>query len=135
MKPQIEKHRDLINALKNQRQMDAAKAVERGHLYRFENDTLYLQYPDPYTTSMDIKMLTKHKLMLDTVAKSLGFEVRVANGTESYTGRHWRRKADSPQDDGMITQRQKDELKRQGSQDRKVQRGYRETFRSIRIKD
>jgi hypothetical protein len=79
MKPQIEKHRDLINALKNQRQMDAAKAVERGHPYKFENDTLYLQYPDPYTTSMDIKMLTKHKLMLDTVAKSLGFEVRVAN--------------------------------------------------------
>ena len=32
MKPQIGKHRDLINALKNQRQMDAANAVERGHV-------------------------------------------------------------------------------------------------------
>ena len=79
MKLEIEKHRDLINALKNQRQMDAANAVERGHPYKFENDTLYLQYPDPYTTSMDIKMLTKHKLMLDTIAKSLCFKVGVAN--------------------------------------------------------
>jgi hypothetical protein len=74
----MEKHRDLINELTRQHQELIAKAVESSQRYWFENETLYLQYPDPLTNiSARILIDSQHKPILDAVAKSLAFKVQV----------------------------------------------------------
>ena len=75
----MEKRADLINELKRQGQELIAKAVESSQQSWFENETLYLQYPAPYLTSVSARILmdSQHKPILDVVAKRLGFKVQV----------------------------------------------------------
>ena len=77
MKEEIQRHRGLVNELKNLKQQDAANAVEAGQPIRFENNTLYLQYPTPHVENMDARMLMKHEWIIDDAADSLGYKVEI----------------------------------------------------------